>query len=388
MDNSRRKFLSGTAATAATAAVATMGVVGPSVLGLGGAAHAATPTKGGKPIDMRTDGTYDTVELAKPSWTLGLVQSRVHSFDASNWKAGMKTNLEHMLHLIDNSFYYGAKPDLLQFHEFPLSGWRKWDRAEINKFSIEIPGEETEALAKKARQYDTWIVFGAYAKDPDWPGHVLSITTVMNNKGEIVGKDWKARNIKGVFPGFELFTTTVNDVLDRYVEMYGRDAVLPVHRTPLGNISTSSTQREPELFRALAMKGAEVFLRTASGGFSPMDIGATAMYNGVYSSVVNNSISPDNGPFFDDPGSGGTAFYGPSGEPMAQATSKDEQLVVGRVPIAELRARHRQPIVHMDLYRDVLDAYVPPFPPNLWSEYLPTSLEDAGRYVRGKSRWK
>lgn len=385
MGNSRRDFLAGTAATVATAAAASLGV-----LGVSGAAQGAQATtrKGSQALDMRTDGTYETVELAKPSWTLGLIQSRVHSFDASQWKAGMKRNLEHMLHLIDNAFYYGAKPALLQFHEFPLSGWRKWDRAEINKFSIEIPGEETEALAKKAREYDTWIVFGAYAKDPDWPGHVLSITTVMNNKGEIVGKDWKARNIKGVFPGFELFTTTVYDVLDRYVEMYGRDAVLPVHRTPLGNICTSSTQREPEIFRAMAIKGAELFLRTATGGFSPMDIPATAMYNGVYSSVVNNSISPDNGPFFDDPGAGGTAIYGPNGEPLAEATSKHEQMVAARIPIAELRARHRQPMLAMELYRDVFDKYQAPYPPNMWSKYLPTSLEDAGRYVKGKSLWK
>ncbi|MEO6927105.1 MAG: nitrilase-related carbon-nitrogen hydrolase [Rhodanobacter sp.] len=383
MSNSRRDFLAGTATTVATAAAASLGV-----LGVSRTAKAATATQTGKPIDMHTDGTYDMVELAKPSWTLGLVQSRVRSFDASNWKAATKDNLAHMLHLIDNAFYYGASPSLLQFHEFPLSGWRKWDRAEINKFSIEIPGEETEALAKKAREYDTWIVFGAYAKDPDWPGHVLSITTVMNNKGEIVGKDWKARNIKGVFPGFELFTTTVYDVLDRYVEMYGRDAVLPVHRTPLGNICTSSTQREPELFRAMAMKGAEIFLRTASGGFSPVDIPATAMYNGVYSSIVNNSISPDNGPFFDDPGAGGTAIYGPNGEALAEATSKEEQMVAARIPIAELRARHRQPMLAMELYRDVFDTYRAPYATNLWSAYLPNSLEDAGRYVKGKSRWK
>ena len=382
MSNSRRDLRASTTATAASAPAASLGVPGAS-----GTAHAVTRKKA-QSIDVRTDGTYATVELAKPGWTLGLVQSRVHSFDARQGKAGTKRNLAHLLHLIDCAFYYGAKPDLLQFHEFPLSGWRKWNRAEINKFSIEIPGEETAAIAKKARQYNTWIVFGAYVRDPDWRGHVLSVTTVMNNKGEIVGKDWKARNVKGMFPGFELFTTTICDVLDRYVEMYGRDAVLPVHRTPLGNICTSSTQHEPELFRALAIKGAEVFLRTASGGFSPMDIGATAMYNGAYSSIVNNSISPDNGPFFDDPGSGGTALYGPRGELLAQATSKEEQLVAGRVAIAELRARHRQPTLHLDLYQDVLDAYQAPYRPNLWSAYLPTSLEDAGRYVKGKSRWK
>ena len=114
------------------------------------------------------------------------------------------------------------------------------------------------------------LVFGSYVRDPDWPKSVLSITTIMNDKGEIVDKHWKARNIKGVFGGgIELFTTTIYDVLDRYVEMYGSDRVIPIARTPIGNIATSSVQREPELFRAMAMKGAETdfagqIIRTAN----------------------------------------------------------------------------------------------------------------------------
>lgn len=381
MSSSRRSFLAGAAGLAA------LGGVGGGLLGTPGTSHAATG-KGADVPNLRDDGTYDTVELAKPTWTLGLAQTRVHSFEPSQTRTALKRNLEHMLETIDRAFYFGARPDLLQFHEFPLQGWRRWTRREAHQLAIELPGVESEAIAAKCRQYDTWIVFGAYVRDPDWPGHVLSITTVMDNTGRIVDKHWKARNIKGVFPGFELFTTTIYDVLDRYVEMYGRDAVIPVTRTPLGNLATSSAQREPELFRAMAMKGAEVFLRTASGGFMPLDVQACALYNGVYSSIVNNSISPDNGPFFDDPGSGGTALYGPNGETVAMASSLHEQLVVGRIPIAELRARKRQPVVHMELYRDIYDGYQSKYAPNLWSQYLPESLEDAARYVRDKSRWK
>ena len=380
MGNSRRSFLTGAAGLAAIGA-------GAGLLDASGGARAAMG-KGPDEVNLRVDGTYETVDLAKPAWTLALAQTRVHSFEPKETRSALKRNLEHMLDTIDRAFYFGARPDLLQFHEFPLQGWRRWTRKEAYQLSIELPGVETEAIAKKCREYDTWIVFGAYVRDPDWPGHVLSVTTVMDNKGEIVDKHWKARNIKGVFPGFELFTTTIYDVLDRYVEMYGRDAVIPVTRTPLGNIATSSAQREPELFRAMAMKGAEIFLRTASGGFSPLDIQACAMYNGVYSSVVNNSISPDNGPFFDDPGSGGTALYGPNGDVVSEASSKHEQVVVGRIPIAEFRARKRQPVVHMELYRDIYDKYQGRYSPNLWSEYVPESLEDAARYIRDKSRWK
>jgi predicted amidohydrolase len=342
------------------------------------------------PHQMYSDGTYAQVELAKPAWTLGVVQSQIHAIDADNHKVELQKNLDHMLKLIDSSFYFSAmgRPDVLFFHEFPLSGWKKWTRKEILKFAIEIPGPQTQAIGRKAKEYGCYIVFGAYAQDKAWPNHVLSITTTIGPDGNVVDKHWKARNIKGVFSGFELFTTTIYDVFDQYVEMYGLDAVLPVMRTPLGNIATSSVQREPELFRALAMKGAEIILRTASGGFTPLDIAATSLYNSVYTAVVNNAASPGNYPFFEDSGGGGSAIYGTDGKVIAEADGKFEQLVAARIPIAELRARHRQPIVHMELFAPIFAQYRSKFPPNLFSAYQPKDLEDASNYVRDKSRWK
>src|SRR3546814_20734809 len=90
--------------------------------------------------------------------------------------------------------------------------------------------------------------------------------------------------------GVEQFTTTIYDVYDRYVEMYGLDAVIPVERTDIGNISLSSVQFEPELFRCMTLKGAEIILRTATGGCEWHDIRLTASHNDVFLTIVNNSI--------------------------------------------------------------------------------------------------
>lgn len=367
------------------------GLSAAAAAGLASPAAAVQPgAKPGTPTDLRPDGTYDTVPLAVDAWTLGVMQSRVIPVDAAAPEKKRKSNVEHMCFLIDAAQAWGGKKDLLFFHEFPITGWDyTWDRKQALRVAIDIPGPETEMLAKKARQHGCWLVFGSYAKDPAWPDHLLSITTVMNDKGEIVDRGWKARNIKGVFQGFELFTTTIHDVLDRYVEMYGWDAVVPVIRTPLGNIATSSVQREPEYFRAMAMKGAEIILRTASGGFSKPDILATSLYNGVYTAVCNNSVSPDNGSFFEDSGgAGGSAIYGPMGELIAEANSPMETPVEARIPIAAFRARHRQPNVHAELFMHEYEAYRGRYPDSLLSKYLPTDGKDALRYLKDKSRWK
>lgn len=338
--------------------------------------------------EIRSDGTYEVVPLEKDAFYLGVAQSRVMPVDLANLKESRKANLDHMLGLIDAATIGFVKPDLLFFHEFPITGWHNWTRAETLRVAIDIPGEETEAIARKARQHGMYIVFGSYARDPDWKDHVLSITTVVGPDGGIIDKHWKARNIKGLFGGgTELFTTTVYDVLDRYIEMYGEDAVIPVTRTPIGNFVTSSIQREPEYFRAAAMKGAEVMLRTATGGFSPVDIQATSLYNGVYTAICNNAISSGS-PFFEDSGAGGSAIYGPGGETLDVAKSPNETLVIARIPIAQFRARHRQPVIHKELYIKEFEAYVPRYGPNLFQDYLASDLQDAGRYLKDKGRWK
>ena len=362
--------------------------VGVGALFLPATAAAIVTGEPRRPLEVRPDGTYPVVPLTQDSFQLGIAQSRVIPVDLANLKASRKANLEHMLSRIDASTITFNKPDLLFFHEFPITGWKDWTRDEILRLAIDIPGEETAAISKKAKQHGMYIVFGSYARDPDWKGHVLSITTIIGPDGSIVAKNWKARNVKGMFGGeTELFTTTIYDVLDRYVEMYGEDAVLPVARTPIGNLFTSSIQLEPEYFRAAAFKGAEIMLRTASGGFLPLDIQATSLYNRVYTAVCNNSISPGS-PFFEDSNAGGSAIYGPGGETLDIARSPNETLVTTRIPIAQFRARHRQPILHKELYLKAYEQYVPRYGPNLFTDYQPSDLKDAGRYLRDKGRWK
>jgi predicted amidohydrolase len=379
------------ASAASSSASGSMGASAPA----GVAAAAGSPTsrsRGPDGINVRTDGTYETVPLRKDVVTLSVCQTRVRSVDGRNPKPGIKANLQHMLDMIDAAQGALSGPrDLLFFHEFPITGYsNRWDRADALRVAIEIPGEETEQIAKLAKQGSCYIVFGSYARDKDWPNHLLSLTTVIGPQGQIVGKGWKARNIKGLWPDFELFTSTIHDNLDQFVEMYGWDAVVPVYRTDVGNLTTTSTQREPEIARCAAMKGCEIFLRTATGGFSRADAECTALYNGMYSVVCNNAVSRDNPGFFaSDARFGGSAIWSPQGEIVAAAgEDNEEQEVVGRLPIAELRRRKRQPVVHMELWKPVFDRYVGRYPPNLYDHVLPANGAEAARYLKDKSRWK
>ena len=376
---SRRGFLQGSL-------LGTAGVAGALASGLLPQPAEASMGKGSDTVDIHQDGTYTTVPLAKDMIRLGVVQSRVRPVVASNATQMKKENLDHMLMLIENAQEWNPPSDILFFHEFPITGFSyDWSRRDINRLAIETPGEETEALGAMARKYECWIVFGSYVNEKDWPGHVISQTTIIGPDGRVVDKHWKSRSIMGVFATgrtpIELMTSTVYNCLDRYIEMYGADAVIPVTRTPLGNLCTTSVQREPELIRAMALKGCEIVLRTASGGFMPFDIQACSVYNRIYSAVCNNAVSPGNR-FFEDANGGGSAIYDPFGNTAAIASSEHEQLVAANIPIRAFRAGHRIPEFAELLYRPVMAKYVPKYPPSKFTQYLPPDLKDSAKYLR------
>ena len=170
------------------------------------------------------------------------------------------------------------------------------------RIAIEVPGSETEAIGKKCKDYGCYIVFGTYAKDPDWPDHILHLMVLIGPDGDVVAKHWKQRNVRGLFPGSEQYTSAIYDVYDRFIEMYGQDAVIPVTKTAIGNIAMSAVQFEPELFRCMAFKGAEIICRVATGGFEYEDMRLTSYHNSLYTLIANNSVNTGNrnSGFFDD----------------------------------------------------------------------------------------
>ncbi len=353
-------------------------------------------------LAIDSNGGYATVPLAKDTIRLGVVQTRMSLVDIDKIEKSRKDNLAHMLDWIDRA-QAGERHDLLLFHELPLTGLSfEWGREDVQRVAIEIPGEETEEISKKAREHDCYIVFGSYAKDADWPGHNLSLTTIIGPDGAVIDKQWKVRNIKGVLDGgtIELMTSTIYNVLDQYIEMYGADAVIPVARTPIGNISTSSAQREPEFVRAFAIKGCELLLRTATGRYHYSDIQAGSLYNEIYSAMVNNAYPPDSVGMLERRFGGSdlswpladssmvlSTVIGPDGTLLAQASTIDETVVSAEIPLADFRDKHTQPLIHAAITDPVMQAYRPKYEPDLFSEYLPVDSEDAANYLNKVKTW-
>lgn len=369
----------------------TAGSAGAVALALGGGAARAedAAADGGGSVRVAADGQYDRVPLRKDTVRVTAVQSIMRAVrNTQNPGPEMKANLDHMLELIDQANGFSGPQDLVCFHEQPIMGWNPWTREEVLRVAIEIPGPETEALGRKAKEHGCYVTFGTYARDADWPGHLLLNGVLIGPEGNVVANHWKTNNIRGFIPGWDIFTTGIYDVLDRYREMYGEDEVLQVARTDIGNISCSITPRQPDVIRALAMKGLEIRLSSSSGGYNIAEAQVIAGHNRLWSVVCNQSVSPEQPGFPEFSGSGDTAIFDPRGTIAARARSVHEEFVRTTIPMAAFRrSRTIPPGVPMEMLRPVYDRYVPRHGPNGQATYLPEDGADASRHVAGNRNW-
>jgi len=330
------------------------------------------------------NGEYPRVALTRPVLRVTAVQSRIRAVDARNPGPGLRENVAHMVEFVDDANGFPGRQDLVCFHEQPIMGWNPWNRKEALRVAIEVPGEETEILGKKAKQYGCYIAFATFARDAAWPGHLLSLGVLIGPDGKVAASHWKAHNGRAFRPNWDLYTTTIYDVLDRYTEMYGADAVLPIARTEIGNLSLTGAPFEPDIYRALAIKGMEISIRTSSGGFATEDPMTTSMFNRLYTVITNNSISPNNPGFPEAGGAGGTVIYAPGGRVLAKAESEHEEFVTASIPIAEFRKTHTIPEIPMAMILPTYTQYRPHYSPGLQESYIPNDFEDAARYFASK----
>lgn len=397
----RRSLLTGAAAAgvAALAGKADAQTAAPAASAAPAPAGARAPRPG--EIKVAQGGKYETVPLKQDFINVAAIQSQLLSIDVRDKARTLKRNLDHVVRLIDlaqNSpeewgyeRRWGAKVDLICMHEFPVQGFQPWTRKELNEIAFQLPdGPEVAVIGERAKRYDCYIAFGCYAKLKEWPDHVINMSVLMGPDGKVLDAQWKARNILGLFGDQALIGTTVYDVLDRYVEMYGWDRTLPVARTPIGNISMTAVGSEPTLYTCLGLKGAEILVMSVTGGSNSESAIQTARANRLYTVGVGNSVSPGNIGFTEASGTRdeGTVIVDPRGTTLAKTENHHEDIITARIPIGDFRRTRRVQELPKALLMPVLQAYEPVFQPNAFLEKLPATYKESGDLVRKRMGMK
>ena len=153
---------------------------------------------------------------------------------------------------------------LLVLPEFALQGsdgphpHEYWERV-----GIRVPGPETARLGAFARDCNVYVCAMVFEYDPEWPLRYFNTSIIVSPQGDIVLRYRKLQcaDLNGL-----LNVTTPGSVFTRYVERYGYESLFPVVETPIGRLGTliCYDSNWPELWRALALQGAEVICNPTS----------------------------------------------------------------------------------------------------------------------------
>ncbi|MHA7819824.1 MAG: nitrilase-related carbon-nitrogen hydrolase [Erythrobacter sp.] len=124
-------------------------------------------------------------------------------------------------------------------------------------------GVEYEALGKVAQNLGVFLAGNAYETDEAFPDFYFQSCFIVAPSGEVV---LRYRRL------LSMYAPSPHDVWEAYLDKYGLEGVFPVARTEIGNLAAIASEEilYPEIARALALRGAEVFCHSSSEVGSPI----------------------------------------------------------------------------------------------------------------------
>ncbi len=166
----------------------------------------------------------------------------------------LDANVEHYCALIEEAARaHGAR--LIAFPQFGLCGYApgltidNWIDA-----SLTFPGPHLERIGQAAKAAGAHVVVQATERHAAFPDRYFISACLIGPDGGLALTYRKHYSIS--------LRTSPIDVLDAFVEAFGREALYPVADTPLGRIGLviGAEPHWPEGVRSLALKGAEIII--------------------------------------------------------------------------------------------------------------------------------
>jgi predicted amidohydrolase len=217
------------------------------------------------------------------------------------------------------------------------------------KAAFAADGPEYTALGGVAQRLGLFLAGNAYENDAHFPGFYFQTSFVIDPTGAVV---LRYRRL------LSMFAPSPHDLWDRYLGHYGLDGVFPVADTEIGRLAAIASEEilYPEIGRALAFRGAELFVHSSSEIGSPLgtakDVAkrARAWENMAYVVSANTAGIADCAlPLAS--ADGNSQIVGPTGKVLSQSLSGETFTAFAEIDIAHLRGLRRVPAMTNSLAR-------------------------------------
>lgn len=224
------------------------------------------------------------------------------------------------------------------------------------KAAIDMDGKEYESLGKIAQDNAIYLSGNVYERDPNFSDIYFQTSFIIDPSGDVA---LRYRRLNS------MFAVTPHDVWDKYLDIYGADAIFPVIDTEIGKLACVASEEilYPEVTRCHILKGAEVICHSSSEVYGPIATPkriakqARAFENMAYVVSANSA-----GIFgIDIPASstdGGSMIVNYEGHILNETSSGESMAAFSTIDIAAVRrARQRVGMGNM-IARQRLELYV------------------------------
>lgn len=282
----------------------------------------------------------------------------INQLNETDARATMLASIERIaLQIRASKGFIGADARLFVLPEYFLTGFPMGDAIDAwaRKAALTIDGVEYAALCKVATDNGIFLSGNAYELDDNFPDIYFQTSFVIDPVGEVV---LRYRRL------VSMFSPTPHDVWDKYLDLYGAEAVFPVADTAIGKLAACASEEilYPEITRAHALRGAEVILHstseTGSPELTPKDIAkrARAVENLAYVVSANSGgLSGAAIPSSSTDGMSKIIDY--KGLVLANAGFGESMVANAEIDLAALRRYRRRPGMPNILSRQRLELF-------------------------------
>ncbi|MBT5242384.1 MAG: hypothetical protein HN793_15455 [Rhodospirillaceae bacterium] len=210
-------------------------------------------------------------------------------------------------------------------------------------------------VIEACRRHNLYVATSTQEKVPQLPGTYFHTGFIMGPEGLVL------RSPKVQAPSAPT-VSYIRDIEDDYLKAFGPDSIMPVVKTPLGNLAcyVEGEAQVLEASRLLASKGAEVILHTS---FEDEDVPWKALKQaiGYQCHVYLLTGATSRVVYADNPegewAGGSSTIVGPDGHVLAEKGGHDEGHAVAEINLANIDAARakfgRNTVPAWNLYTDL-----------------------------------
>lgn len=279
--------------------------------------------------------------------------------DRAEARALVKASLERLREQIGAAVAWVGRDDckLVVLPEYFLTGFPigeaipEW----ADKAALEMEGPEYQALGRIASENKIHLAGNAYEVDAHFQGLYFQTCFVIEPSEKVVLR-YRRLNSNS--------SPTPHDVWERYLEVYGLEAVFPVAKTEIGNLAAIASEEilYPEVARCAAMRGAEVFVHSTSQAnetaraVKEVCTIARAVENAAYV-VSANSGGIEGSPFPAASTDGGSKIVDHHGNILVKTGWGESSAAYAEIDIEGLRRHRSRPGIENVFARQRFEAY-------------------------------